>query len=650
VPSQPRRTVAADPSTPDAITRALADLGGPGIVYLPPGTFAVRSVIKLPSHVAVIGAGADHTTIELAPGAGCHVFTNEDGGGRSEGIELRGFRLEGNMRTQHKPPDLKGITFACGGYFKRVDDLVVADVVASSIRQTAFHFNNCSKVRLERLTTDELGWSGVSTSGTDDITLREVVVTRAGLDKRHSGIHLDGGHGASVHALVEDCTGNGIMLDSTFAAMSDVVVRGVARRCMRGLSLSGDRESQLLNVHISGDYSNNRECGVLVSNASWVFIVDATIASNGDAGVIVQGAAGSEHCVVSSSRITDSPDLLRELHGSTFAYVTDTALIPQRAGAEPLPGSEPTEPAPPPETVPAPVVATADPPAAPTASPEAASPPARPLVRRVGGKVARSLAGVKAKAPAPTEPIVVPEDHAYTGICNVCGAQETFVRGHRWMREGYRCRTCTASLRYRGQADAILRAYAHGATTLADLVREPDFASLDIWEPGVLGPFRAHLSTLAGYTTSDYWPDVEPGQLRDGVRCEDLMALTYAPASFDLVITSDIFEHIRKPYVAFAEVHRVLRPGGRHIFSVPIPDDWLQETIERVDTSGPEDVLLLEPKHHLGPGGSQHLVYNNFGRDLVDHLGAIGLDTEVVLLDSPHPDEAALRTFCSTKV
>jgi hypothetical protein len=34
----------------------------------------------------------------------------------------------------------------------------------------------------------------------------------------------------------------------------------------------------------------------------------------------------------------------------------------------------------------------------------------------------------------------------------------------------------------------------------------------------------------------------------------------------------------------------------------------------------------------------------------VDDLGTIGLETEVVLLDSPHPDEAALRTFCSTKV
>ena len=250
MPSQPQPTVTADPSTPDSIQRALAELDDGGIVHLLPGTHVVRSTITLPSHVALVGAGPDRTTIELVPGASCHVFTNDEPGGRSTGIELRGFRLEGNMRTQHKPPDVKGITFACGGYFKRVDDIAVVDVVACSIRQSAFHFSRCTQVRLERLETDELGWSGVSTSGTDDITLREVVVTRAGLDKRHSGIHLDGGHGAYVHALVEDCTGNGIMLDSVFAPLTDVVVRGVARRSMRGLSLSGDRNSQLLNIHI----------------------------------------------------------------------------------------------------------------------------------------------------------------------------------------------------------------------------------------------------------------------------------------------------------------------------------------------------------------------------------------------------------------
>jgi SAM-dependent methyltransferase len=439
--------------------------------------------------------------------------------------------------------------------------------------------------------------------------------------------------------------------------MSDVVVRGVGRRAMRGLSLSGAQEHPLTNVCISGDYSENRECGVLVSNASNVFIVDATIGSNGQAGVVIQGKRGSSHCVIARSCITGSPDLVVERDDNQVAYVTESTRVPLLTEAAMLvapdhdPGPAPTSKAPP---------ATA-----PLTKAPAAAPPARraPLRARVRRKVGRGLAKARRKASTarkpkpPTPPSAaggehpeVPEDDAYDGACNVCGTVQTFVRRHRWMREGYRCGTCHASLRYRAQAEVLLRTYARrGASTLRELVEEPEFARLDLWEPGVLGPFRARFSALPGYVVSDFWPDVPRGDQRDGVRCEDLMALTFASDSFDLVVTSDIFEHIRKPYVAFAEVHRVLRAGGRHIFSVPIPDPWFDVTIERVDTSGEEDVLLLEPKHHLGPNGSQHLVYNNFGRDLVRRLSAIGFETEVVHTGIQSRENRQVVTFCSSK-
>ena len=118
---------------------------------------------------------------------------------------------------------------------------------------------------------------------------------------------------------------------------------------------------------------------------------------------------------------------------------------------------------------------------------------------------------------------------------------------------------------------------------------------------------------LPNYVTSAYWPDVEPGEERDGTRCEDLMAVTFTDErSFDLVVTSDIFEHVREPYVGFAEVHRVLRRGGgRHIFSLPVQAPMRCEQRSSVfDTSGDKDIFPVEPLyHHSG----QHLVYNDFG-------------------------------------
>jgi hypothetical protein len=188
-----------------------------------------------------------------------------------------------------------------------------------------------------------------------------------------------------------------------------------------------------------------------------------------------------------------------------------------------------------------------------------------------------------------------------------------------------------------------------GAASVAELVKEPEFRSLAIYEPGVLGPFRSLFRSLPRYTVSDFWPDVPAGQERDGVRCESLMGLTHADGIFDLVITSDIFEHVRHPYKGFAEVARVLRKGGAHVFSIPVLHPLAASSVARVDTSGPEDVHVLEPRYHLGPGNSQHIVYTDFGADLCERLADVGLSTEAVRFPSPHGDLNRVVTFYSIK-
>jgi hypothetical protein len=602
----------------------VAALPAGGVVHLAPGEHVVTTPVRLPSGTTVLGAGPDRTTVSLAPGSGCHVFTNARHGAGDHDITLRGFRIEGNLRNQERRAGDTGTSFACGGYFMRATNVSIDDVVAQGIRQTAFHFSHCAHVRVERVTADELGWSGVSTSGTDDITLLRLTVTNAGLDVRHSGIHLDGGQGAHLDVLVDGCSGNAVMLGSKYAPMHDAVVRAVARRSRRGLALFGQGEHPLTNVLVSGDFSDNRECGVLVFNASHVFIVDATIASNDHAGVVLQGTAASQGCVLARCRITGNPAAIRELDGNRIAYTSETTAISTSVGVLPLAG----------EPLGSPVTA-------PAASTGRRGRLVRGAVRRARRLVVRSAA---------RRPAVDVGDDCYDGTCSVCGSHQVFVRRASALREGYRCVSCRASLRYRAQADAILRRYAaHGASSLAELVDEPGFGGLAVWEPGVLGPFRPHLRRLPGYVESDYWPDVPPGGERDGVRCEDLMALTFPASAFDLVLTSDIFEHVRRPAVAFAEVHRVLRPGGRHIFSIPIQEPWQATTVARVDTSGDEDVLLCEARYHLGPKKTQHLVYNDFGRDLLDVLDGVGFDTEVQRFEAPSAEASRALTLCSTK-
>ena len=216
------------------------------------------------------------------------------------------------------------------------------------------------------------------------------------------------------------------------------------------------------------------------------------------------------------------------------------------------------------------------------------------------------------------------------GGCAVCGHEGEYVVTGAPTRESHECPACRASLRYRLQARVIADLHGDADVPLAELVEDPDFRRLDVYEPGLIGPFREHLRALPGYVSSYFWPDVELGDEREGVRCEDLRNLTFEEESFDLVISSDIFEHVRGPEEAFAGVFRVLRPHGWHVFTVPLAYPFEAETRPRVDYSGPEDVHLLPPEYHGSPhdpAGS--LVYTDFGMDLPDALRELGFETFV---------------------
>lgn len=217
------------------------------------------------------------------------------------------------------------------------------------------------------------------------------------------------------------------------------------------------------------------------------------------------------------------------------------------------------------------------------------------------------------------------------GYCEVCGYIGAFQQLQGSIREGYKCSNCSASLRYRHQAAVIISKYTDGGSdSFAELVKEPAFQQLHVYEPGIIGPFRKYLTEHPNYTTSYLWDDVELGDSKDGVRCENLERLTFDDDSFDLVISSDIFEHVRKPYEAFAEIHRVLKPGGMHVFTVPLKWPLPESTISRVDTSGAEDIPILPEIYHGSPTNSEgSLVYTDFGLDLAEDLEKIGFRTEV---------------------
>jgi len=126
---------------------------------------------------------------------------------------------------------------------------------------------------------------------------------------------------------------------------------------------------------------------------------------------------------------------------------------------------------------------------------------------------------------------------------------------------------------------------------------------------------------------TEYFDNCPSGSYQDGVLCQDLENLSFNSNSIDLVITEDVFEHVRDIYKAFHEVYRVLKKGGYHIFSIPFFFD--QKTKPLFDKKG-DQYILHEPVEYHGDSIRERIpAYYHIGYDIFDYLRKIGFDVSV---------------------
>jgi SAM-dependent methyltransferase len=138
----------------------------------------------------------------------------------------------------------------------------------------------------------------------------------------------------------------------------------------------------------------------------------------------------------------------------------------------------------------------------------------------------------------------------------------------------------------------------------------------------------------------------------EGRRCENLECLTFPDESFDLFITQDVLEHVLRPDLAVAEIARVLRPGGAHIFTVPV--FWGRSTLVRAEPRQEGGTtLLMEAQYHDDPvGDGRSLVVREWGDDLPGFImECSGLPTEILWLRDRRRglDGEHLQVFVSQK-
>jgi SAM-dependent methyltransferase len=261
------------------------------------------------------------------------------------------------------------------------------------------------------------------------------------------------------------------------------------------------------------------------------------------------------------------------------------------------------------------------------------------------------------------------------GFCSACGAVSVFAFNS-WVipedlqaswndrsvsfaylkRESLFCRYCCSSLRVRRIASVLVSLYGESAKSMAELVLEDQFRRLDIAEIntiGSLGSLHVFLSRLPHLAFSEYRGSERLGELVRGVRNEDICRLTYPEAAFDLVLSSDTLEHVPDFEVALKETRRVLRPGGRHVFTVPIVGTRsATEVRARLDSDG-HLLHVLPPLYHgrgaglfrYLPVGDDLLTFTEFGRDLTDHMQKAGFEPEVFASGAENDESGATLVF-----
>lgn len=223
--------------------------------------------------------------------------------------------------------------------------------------------------------------------------------------------------------------------------------------------------------------------------------------------------------------------------------------------------------------------------------------------------------------------------------CLVCGEWAFIDQVGDNLRELCICRKCQSTNRQRQIAYIALHSFSsishQPIHSLKDFRKLKNFV---VYNTEAAGPVHNALSHVEGYICSYYYGDeYQSGERINGIMHQDLQQLSFEANSIDLVISSDVFEHVADPYQAHREVHRVLKQNGKHIFTVPFHQTEFADE-QRAVIEDSKLVYLAEPIFHGDPVSLRSegaLVFNIFSLEMLVKLNKIGFRTNMFLLRLP---------------
>jgi SAM-dependent methyltransferase len=212
------------------------------------------------------------------------------------------------------------------------------------------------------------------------------------------------------------------------------------------------------------------------------------------------------------------------------------------------------------------------------------------------------------------------------------------------IRESMVCMNCGTALRSNIHARAICAIVAPGARYLEEAVNLNKVRRLKIAEINACGNIHKTLNKLPHLVYSEYKPKDKK------VNHEDLHNLSYRTSSLDIVLTSETMEHIPNWQKAKKEIFRVLKPGGKHIFTAPVI--LTRKTrVRSLEKDGKEIKLLPDSFHGCTRGvrSSDYIVRTEFGADFRREIDELGFSTDLYYRNILHLYDPVF-VFVSTKL
>lgn len=210
-----------------------------------------------------------------------------------------------------------------------------------------------------------------------------------------------------------------------------------------------------------------------------------------------------------------------------------------------------------------------------------------------------------------------------SGHCPTCERDVDFVAYNAWLRDHFVCSNCGSLPRERALMIVIDTYFPNWRHSI---IHESS--------PNRRGTSVRLAKECSHYISSQFVHNFSLRSIFQRKRCENLEALTFDDNSIDLHVTQDVIEHVFHPSKVFSEIARTLKPGGMHIFSVPLVNKNSPSKL-RARISN-KKIIYLEPEtYHGNPTGEgKSLVTVDWGFDICKQIfESCGLFTQIIHID-----------------